>query len=269
MKKWFAMVVMSIIAVAMLAVAAPLKQAEAALTNVSVEINDVSVQFPDQGAVLDIKINRVYVPVRFVSETLGAKVDWDAKTQVVTITMGDKKIKVEVSKTIIEGKGFILNKRTMVPIRFVSEALGAKVDWDNKKRVVKIYKDGIVVPEPPVVEYKVIDGYKVPVVTDIMFRTSTIPSHYPASMGINHIKPLEKQYSDVHFIISSKFGTEVATQVVDYAKLKTDVYYNLPHKYFKIPNHNFVIEVGAPWGWYNVNIVVKTLDHYNKLYGGK
>ncbi|EST54533.1 hypothetical protein T458_11760 [Brevibacillus panacihumi W25] len=96
-----------------------------------------------------VKINsRVLVPMRAVFEAFGAKVDWDEATQSVTATRGNDVIKLTIgSKTAYKNGQPILmdvpailynNETTMVPIRFVSEALGAKVSWDGYSNSVVI-----------------------------------------------------------------------------------------------------------------------------------
>jgi len=90
---------------------------------------------------------RTLVPVRAVSENFGADVKWDGKLNKVTITYDGKKIELFINKNYayINGKKItldapakIINNRTMVPIRFVSEALNGKVEWDEKLRTVYI-----------------------------------------------------------------------------------------------------------------------------------
>ncbi|MBQ3180006.1 MAG: N-acetylmuramoyl-L-alanine amidase [Firmicutes bacterium] len=107
---------------------------------------------------------RTLVPVRLISEQMAARVDWDKSTQTVTITMGeeddpDKVIVLtigsavalidgveaavpdEVSVSLVTYEGV---SRTMVPVRFVSENLGAMVNYDQELRLVDI-----LLPEPP------------------------------------------------------------------------------------------------------------------------
>lgn len=98
---------------------------------------------------------RTLVPVRFVAEALGAQVDWSAKaggaTDKVYITSGSTKIVLTIgsaSYTVNEESRtmdtapVISNSRTMVPVRFVAEALGCTVDWSASpidKKVDKVY----------------------------------------------------------------------------------------------------------------------------------
>ncbi|WP_458415267.1 copper amine oxidase N-terminal domain-containing protein [Schinkia sp. CFF1] len=52
--------------------------------------------------------------------------------------MGSKYPLVNGEKTVINVPAKILNRRTLVPLRFVSEALGANVSWDEETRIITI-----------------------------------------------------------------------------------------------------------------------------------
>lgn len=106
--------------------------------------NEVSVIIDGQKQVYDqpaiIQNGRTLVPVRGVFESLGATVDWEAETETVTGEKGNTNVKLQIGSNIavVNGKNItldvaanILNGRTLVPLRFVSEALGAKVGWDG------------------------------------------------------------------------------------------------------------------------------------------
>ena len=93
--------------------------------------------------------DRTFLPVRFVAESLGAKVGWDGNENKVTITDGDKKIELIIGKREITVNGktekldaapFIEDSRTLVPVRFIFEALGALVTYDEKTKTVTIKK---------------------------------------------------------------------------------------------------------------------------------
>jgi len=89
---------------------------------------------------IDPGAGRTLVPLRFVGEALGAQVVWDAKTRQVTITeegkvivltLGSAEVQVNgVKQTIDCAPATLPPGRTFVPLRFVSEALGAKVDYE-------------------------------------------------------------------------------------------------------------------------------------------
>ena len=92
---------------------------------------------------------RTMVPVRIISENLDAKVDWDGENQIVKIERyGDLlELKIGSETAIFNGKELTLdspaqiqNGRTMVPLRFIAEALGAEISWDDARRMVIINK---------------------------------------------------------------------------------------------------------------------------------
>ena len=96
--------------------------------------------------------DRTMLPVRFVAENMGAKVDWDEANEIVTINGKNFKtgeditilINIDSDTAYVNGKevnldspAFIENDRTYTPIRFISEELGADVEWfENTQRVV-------------------------------------------------------------------------------------------------------------------------------------
>lgn len=93
--------------------------------------------------------DRTLLPVRFISETLGAKVDWDAKTSTATITSGETVIQLTIGsitayingKTeLLDAAPIIMSNRTLLPVRFIAEAIGAKVDWDAPTATATITK---------------------------------------------------------------------------------------------------------------------------------
>ncbi|GIM47246.1 hypothetical protein DNHGIG_27950 [Collibacillus ludicampi] len=90
---------------------------------------------------------RTLVPMRAIFETLGAKVEWDEKTRTAIATKGNISIRLQLDSNVasingltihLEANPQVKNGRMMVPARFVSEALGAQVTWDDRNRAVKI-----------------------------------------------------------------------------------------------------------------------------------
>ena len=94
-----------------------------------------------------IESGRTLVPLRTIFEAMGATVNWNAASSTVKATKGSSTITLPVgSRTAtVNGKNVsldvpakIVNSRTLVPLRFVSESLGAQVDWNNTERLVTI-----------------------------------------------------------------------------------------------------------------------------------
>ncbi len=88
--------------------------------------------------------DRTMVPIRFVSEYLGGTVDWNGATKTVTIKYNNKTLTMVVGKANtavgLDVPPMMKSDRTMVPIRYVSEQLGATVDWLNETKEVRIVR---------------------------------------------------------------------------------------------------------------------------------
>ena len=95
---------------------------------------------------------RTLLPIRWIAEPLGAEVGWDGNERKVTVTLKDTKIELWIGKNIAKVNGIntpidpnnpkvvpmIINGRTMLPVRFIAENLGCKVDWDPNTKTVTI-----------------------------------------------------------------------------------------------------------------------------------
>ncbi|MED1917526.1 copper amine oxidase N-terminal domain-containing protein [Bacillus thuringiensis] len=112
---------------------------------VKVEYNKKQIAFPDQAPI--ISQGRTLVPIRPIAESLGFEVKWNEQTRTVTINKGKDNIRLVVTQKIANKNGQtinldvpaqIVNKRTVVPVRFIAEALSYKVDWDPKTQTVLI-----------------------------------------------------------------------------------------------------------------------------------
>ncbi|MDD4048179.1 MAG: copper amine oxidase N-terminal domain-containing protein, partial [Clostridia bacterium] len=95
--------------------------------------------------------NRLMVPLRAIVEALGAKVDWSLEKRTINISgdvLGKKKSILFVidEKTAIVDDArnemdtcpVIKNSRTMIPARYVSEFMGATVNWNGETRTVTV-----------------------------------------------------------------------------------------------------------------------------------
>ena len=93
--------------------------------------------------------DRTLVPVRFVAEGLGMDVKWNQKNKTVTLTEKGNEILLKINDpyAYVNGKKQMLpdkvspklvNGRTIVPLRFVSETMGHKVSWDGNNSIAYI-----------------------------------------------------------------------------------------------------------------------------------
>jgi hypothetical protein len=91
---------------------------------------------------------RTLVPFRTVAEALNLQVDWNAETQEVTVAGSGLTLTMQIGAQTATKNGetvfldvspMIVSGRTMVPIRFISEACGCRVVWNDEARKVSIY----------------------------------------------------------------------------------------------------------------------------------
>ncbi|NPV69174.1 MAG: hypothetical protein HPY55_00830 [Firmicutes bacterium] len=102
-----------------------------------------------------IKDGRTLVPVRALVEALGATVEWQAETRTVVISKGDTVVRLQLeTRTALVNEQPVeldvppksINGRTVIPLRFIAQALGCEVDFDNDSGTV-------VVGDQPLEEY--------------------------------------------------------------------------------------------------------------------
>ena len=115
---------------------------------IDIYVNRIKVDFSKYDNVLPIiEDDFTLIPLRAVAETLGCEVDFDDATKTVTITSKDKVItlvlnaktaKVNDKEVALDKEAKVINDRTMVPARFISESLGYEVDWDGDSKSVII-----------------------------------------------------------------------------------------------------------------------------------
>ncbi len=98
-----------------------------------------------------IRNGRTMLPIRFIAEALGADVSWTEQTKTVSVKKFNFSISLfvggfsaevtkngRVEQVELDSPSFIENGRTYLPVRFVSENLGAKVDWNGDTQTVTI-----------------------------------------------------------------------------------------------------------------------------------
>jgi multiple sugar transport system substrate-binding protein len=99
----------------------------------------------EQGAV--IQNGRTLVPLRFITEAMGATVAWDAATRTANLTLQENKIALTIGKAVATVNGYevildtpavIMNGKTLVPVRFVAESMGATTAWNAAAKKVTV-----------------------------------------------------------------------------------------------------------------------------------
>lgn len=120
-------------------------------TYIKLQIGNKNALSQDKNIQLDVAPSliggRTMVPIRFVGETLNATVDWEEKTQKVTLTLKDKTVVLIIgeSTALVNGKQVQLDVpvikkdgRTLVPLRFVSENLDLFVNYIAATQTIEI-----------------------------------------------------------------------------------------------------------------------------------
>ena len=109
--------------------------------------NPVYVKFNDDILGFDeppiIEDGSTLVPMRFLFEQMGADVEWDSETQTATATLDNKAVTFSIDNVNarinnkpakMDVPARLVNGKTMVPLRFLSENMGYDVDWDADSR---------------------------------------------------------------------------------------------------------------------------------------
>lgn len=123
----------------------------ASLPNSVLAYQEITVTLDNEQLQFDVvpvlENGRVLVPLRAVFEVFGATVSWNNSTNTVIATkdsdtikliIGDKVAYKNYSEVELDVPAKVIDGRTLVPLRFVSEALGADVNWDSTLQTVRI-----------------------------------------------------------------------------------------------------------------------------------
>jgi hypothetical protein len=99
----------------------------------------------DQAPILDLDTSRSLVPLRQICELFGQRITWNSTNNSVGI--GDNiKLWIDKNEALVNGEKVIIDQppyvdattnRTLVPVRFLSEVLGYKVQWyESESKIV-------------------------------------------------------------------------------------------------------------------------------------
>jgi hypothetical protein len=117
--------------------------------SIVLKINSLEAMVKGKKATLDAapfisSEGRTLVPIRFISESMGQDVEWKAETREVVIN-NSITLQLDNQNAVVYGKNvkldtapFIVNGRTVVPVRFISENLGYEVEWKAQTKEVVI-----------------------------------------------------------------------------------------------------------------------------------
>ncbi len=217
--------------------------------DITVKVNRDTVFFPDQKPFINCD-SRTLVPVRFISQELGASVSWDANTQTVNInnrgtainlTIGSKIASVGSGQVTLDTSAEIVNSRTMVPLRFVSECLGAKVEWVQATQTINIWSANYM-SDAALIN------------SDLRLGTppaGTSRTELSVAVVYFYTTPVEPQMADLKEIIYKHLGS-AGDPVYEYAAMKTSGKISLRAKEWTISGKT--VQVGDSGGSLTVTI---------------
>jgi hypothetical protein len=143
---------------------------------VTVIVNGQTMSF-DQPPI--VRSGRVFVPLRGVFEQLGASVVYangqinaTGNGRTVSLTIGSTQATVNGQSQILDVAPFVVASRTLVPLRFIAQSLGAAVDWNDSTSTVTITGGNAAAPQQPQPERR-------PISLTYQWPTGTIYNHYP------------------------------------------------------------------------------------------
>lgn len=142
-RKWFLLLLMFVLCIPSMGMSV---QAAQTSPGISIYLDGQQIK-SDVAPYIIPKVNVTMVPLRVISESLGAEVYWDQNFQTATILKDDTVLSMTINQTTalvndssIPLDASVQNKqgRVMVPLRFVSEQLGLKVNWEQATRTITL-----------------------------------------------------------------------------------------------------------------------------------
>lgn len=155
MKKMISVLTAQVMALSM--VSPVLAELQIGEINPKVYVNDREISFKEQLPVIDVSVNRTLVPLRGVFEAMGSEVIWNGEKRTVTINSKDNltRLVLEIGNPVmkvynavslmkydeaeyeLETAPIIMNDRTLIPLRAISENMAADVDFEDYVVTIK------------------------------------------------------------------------------------------------------------------------------------
>ncbi|HBZ81535.1 MULTISPECIES: family 10 glycosylhydrolase [Brevibacillus] len=154
LRKWFMLLLMFVLCIP--AMGTSVHTAQAA-PGISIFLDGQQIR-SDVAPYIIPKVNVTMVPLRVISESLGAEVYWDQNSQTATILKDSTVLSMTINQTYalvndstIPLDASVQNRqgRVMVPLRFVSEQLGLQVNWAQETRTITLLTGSTAVVTPP------------------------------------------------------------------------------------------------------------------------
>lgn len=244
-----------------------------------------------------VEKTRTLVPIRVISETLGAEVSWDGASKTARIIYAGKVIELTIDQktAMVNGQPVTLPNgvpaklmqyqginRTLVPVRFVSEQLGLEVAWDSSTRTVLLNREiqkitdvlyttvtdfqEIVIKTSGRVDATsyYIDGDKVGVMSKLVLE---IPN---SDMKLSDTSKYD-QFGDLLFYVnerglSSVYGDQLKDKVFPTTRFEIDMYVKRGYEIYEEDNQvrivfaNAIQDIRAERLYNSQTVVVRTME---------
>jgi len=145
--KWIARLLMLVMLVSIIVPGLQIRTASAAAPDIAIFL-DGERMYSEVSPYVIPKLNITMVPLRVISEGIGAGVAWDQQSKVVTINnsfttivlaAGNRYATVNGSSITLDASVQALSGRVLVPLRFVSEQLGLQVNWNSSDKTITMF----------------------------------------------------------------------------------------------------------------------------------
>ncbi|PKM55974.1 MAG: hypothetical protein CVV00_01885 [Firmicutes bacterium HGW-Firmicutes-5] len=150
-----------------------------------------------------IQNGRTMVPIRFVTEEIGATVNWDPTNRTVEVIKGDQSVFLKIGSALVgynQGASYqvsdvaplIVGDRTYVPLRLISNAFGIGIEWVNETREVRVdsSKTSVKAPFHEVAITSLSPGQSIHGKTAVTF---TFGDRYKATLGEIRLLLVDRQ----------------------------------------------------------------------------
>ncbi|MDP4134245.1 MAG: N-acetylmuramoyl-L-alanine amidase family protein [Bacillota bacterium] len=223
-------------------------------TLVTLVVDSKAVSCTPSPAIVD---DRVLIPARAVFEEMGAKVSWNESSKQVKVIYNNTEIKMNVGtkEAYVNGKTVkldvppsIISSRTMIPLRFVGESIGADVNWN-----ASTYTVNIVSPEKNVSTGDSSNSEEPPVVIESVSlkKGNGYDTIYITSSGVADVKtmvlsnPLRLVFDIQNATLSCKSGTLDGGNIIDTVRYAPhDNYVRVVVDCSNIPGYSYIEDDG-------------------------
>ncbi|MCG9966745.1 copper amine oxidase N-terminal domain-containing protein [Pelotomaculum terephthalicicum JT] len=214
-----------------------------------------------------IQNDRTYVPVRFLGNALGVSnenITWDDDSQMATIKGAGATLQMTIGNLWMNVNGdkhgqamdvtpVLMSSptwRTFLPARYVAEGLKFQVTWDEATQTVVCWPAGTPEPdvrvaanwlswqkEEAVTGTSTLNNYQIPINTSLRIDWGikpNDPNHCEMYLWLDITK--EGSWNEAEAILSQGLDNQTVSELMDYARQKTDINQKLPGRYWNSSN---------------------------------